>query len=537
MRKNVKRWAALAMCLALAGTVMTGCGSEKKETEANSQAEVTSAEAVTEGETAATATEGSEPKDTITFAQGSDITSLDPHVGKQLRAFAVTCNMFEQLVKLDENMEPQPSLAESWERISDTEVRFKLRQGVKWQNGDPFTADDVKFSYERMMNSALVANNISFLESVTVEDEHTVVLKTKYPYASLLAGISTPPCSIVPKKVVEELGDDEFALNPVGTGPYKFVEWKPDEYVKLEANEDYWGEKAKTKYLVMKVVPEATQRSIMLETGEIDLAYDIAPNDVARLKEAEGVNVLVGKSMKTVNLNFNFSSEGPLGNKLVRQAISYAIDQEGIVEGLLGGIGTPGIIPIPSSAFGYDGSLQGYGYDPEKAKELLKEAGYENGFECSMWVDDDQVYTQVATVIQSSLAEIGITMNIEPMKQSTKLDRLVKHEDFDMNIAYFNNIVGDADYNLYSNLAPESKSNHCYYNNQKVSDLITEGRSTFDDEKRKAVYKEIYGILLDEMPILNLYEEQTCVGITNKVDGFTLNKIGAHKYQNVVVYK
>jgi peptide/nickel transport system substrate-binding protein len=475
-------------------------------------------------------------KDTVTFAQGSDITSLDPHIGKQLRAFAVTCNMFEQIVKFDEKGNVVPSLAASWQRLSPTQIKFKLRTDVKWHNGDFLSADDVKFSYERMMNTPNVANNIAFLKSVSVLDPHTVVLETKYPYAPVLAALTTPPCAIVPKKVVEA-DPKAFALHPVGTGPYKFVEWKPDEYCKLEANPDYYGEKAKTKYLVMKVVPESTQRSIMLETGEIDVAYDIPPTDVPRIEKSKKLSLLKGESMKTFNWHFDTKSKGPLGNKLVRQAIAHAIDKNGLVEGVLGGIGRPGVLPVPPAAFGFNDKISDLGYDVKQAKALMKQAGYEKGFDCSVWVEDDQTFTEVCTVIQNQLLEIGINLKIEVMKQATMQNRLYEKQDFDINMSYFNNLVGDADYNLYSNFNPASASNFSYYDNAEVTGLITKSREQFDDKARKAIYDKIFGIIMNDVPCVTLYYDKMCVGVSNKVEGFTLSKIGAHKYASVVVKK
>jgi len=512
----MKRIAAYSLMLVVFFGMLSGCG---QATEKQSQSPA-----------------GKTPKDTIVFAQGSDITSLDPHIGKQLRAFAVTCNMFEQIVKFDENMNVVPSLAESWERISDTEVKFKLRKDVKWHDGSDFTAEDIKFSYERVMNTPNVANNIAFLKSVSVVDEYTVILETKYPYPPVLAALTTPPCSIVPKKVVES-DPKNFALHPVGSGPYKFVEWKPDEYCKLEAFDAYYGEKAKTKYLVMKVVPESTQRSIMLETGEIDVAYDIPPGDVARLEKTKGVALLKSNSMKTTMLNFNTKSKGPLGDKRVRQAIAHAIDKAGIVEGVLNNLAYVGILPVPPAAFGFDDKVEDLKFDIAAAKALMKEAGYEKGFSCTVWVDDDQTYTEICTVIQNQLLEIGINLNIEVMKQATKQNRLYEKQDFDINMSYFNNIVGDADYNLYSNFHPASASNHCYYNNPKVTDLIIKSRNQFSDADRKKSYEEIYGILMDEVPCITLYYDEMCVGTNENVEGFKLNKIGAHKYKDVVVYK
>jgi len=287
----------------------------------------------------------------------------------------------------------------------------------------------------------------------------------------------------------------------------------------------------------MKVVPESTQRSIMLETGEIDVAYDIPPGDVARLEKTKGVALLKSNSMKTTMLNFNTKSKGPLGDKRVRQAIAHAIDKAGLVEGVLNNLAYVGLLPVPPAAFGFDDKVEDLKFDIAAAKALMKEAGYEKGFSCTVWVDDDQTYTEICTVIQNQLLEIGINLNIEVMKQATKQNRLYEKQDFDINMSYFNNIVGDADYNLYSNFHPASASNHCYYNNPKVTDLIIKSRNQFSDADRKKSYEEIYGILMDEVPCITLYYDEMCVGTNENVEGFKLNKIGAHKYKDVVVYK
>lgn len=474
-------------------------------------------------------------KDTVVYAQGSDLTSLDPHIGKQMRAFAVTGNMFEQLVKFDKDMkEIIPSLAVSWERISDKEMRFHLRKGVKWHNGDDFTAADVKFSYDRMLSIPNVVNNIAFLESTTVEDDYTVVLKTKYPYAPLLASLTNPPCAIVPKKAVEA-DPKGFALNPIGTGPYKFVEWKPDEYCRLEAFKDYYDGAAKTKYIVMKVVPESNQRSIMLETGELDIGYDIPPVDVKRIEANEKLQMLKAVSNKTIFLNFNCQSKGPLGNKLVRQAIAHAIDREEIVLGVLNGIGAVANLHMPPGAWGYDPDYKDRAFDLDKARELMKKAGYEKGFSCSVWIDDDQVASEVATVIQNQLLELNIDLKIEVMKQATKQSRLYKKQDFDMNMGFFNCNPGDGDYNLYSCYHPASQSNHCRFDNADYNALMEKSRATYDDARRKAIYHQMFDILREEAPSVPLYYEEICIGASKDVKGFVPNKIGAHKYKDVTV--
>jgi len=518
----MKKLVSVLLIVAMALTVLTGCGNNSN--------------ASTQGSTPAASDKPKEAKDTIIFTQGADITSLDPHIGKQLRAFTVTCNMFEQLVKFDDNMQVAPSLAESWERVSDTAVKFKLREDVKFHNGDPLTSADVKFSYDRMMASPVVANNISFLESVEIVDDYNVILNTKSPYAPLLAALTTPPCAIVPKKVVEA-DEKGFALNPIGTGPYKFVEWKQGEYCKLEAFDGYYGDKAKTKYVIMKVVPENTQRTIMLETGEADIAYEVLPNDVSKIESNDKLQLLKDVSLKSVDFGFNTKSKGPVSNKLVRQAIECAIDKKGIVESVLYNIGKPGSLSIAPAAFGYSDKFATDKYNVEKAKSLLEEAGYKDGFEIRIWTDADQAHQEVCQVVQSQLSEIGIKANIEVLEYGTLLKKLMDGEDYDMELTFFNNIVGDADYALYSLFHPASSSNHSRYDNQKVADLIVKSRSEVDDAKRKAAYEEIYKMLDDDTPEFSIYYEEACVALSKNVEGFKLSKIGANKYQNVVVYK
>jgi peptide/nickel transport system substrate-binding protein len=517
----MKKLVSIVLVLAMALTVLTGCGNSNTSSQPSSPA---------------ASDKPKEAKDTIIFTQGADITSLDPHIGKQLRAFTVTSNMFDQLVKFDDNMKVVPSLAESWERISDTAVKFKLREDVKFHNGDPLTSEDVKFSFDRMMASSIVSNNVSFLESVEIVDGYNVILHTKGPYAPLLAALTTPPCAIVPKKVVEA-DEKGFALNPVGTGPYKFVEWKQGEYCKLEAFDGYYGEKAKTKYVIMKVVPENTQRTIMLETGEADVAYEVLPNDVSKIESNDKLQLLKGVSLKSVDFGFNTKSKGPVGNKLVRQAIECAIDKKGIVEGVLYGIGQPGSLPIAPAAFGYSDKFAADKYDVEKAKALLAEAGYKDGFEIRIWTDTDQAHVEICQVVQNQLAEIGIKANIEVIEYGTLLNKLMDGEDYDMELSFFNNIVGDADYALYSVFHPASKSNHARYDNPEVSDLIIQSRGEVDDAKRTAAYDKIYNILSEDTAQFSIYYEEMCVAINKNVEGFKLSKIGAHKYQDVVVYK
>ena len=206
-------------------------------------------------------------KDTLTWAQGADVTSLDPHQGKETPAVDVTCQIFDTLVAVNpETNEIEPQIAESWEQVDELTYTFKIRQGIKFHDGSDLTAEDVKFSLDRAINSAAVSYIVDFIDTVTVDDEYTVTVKTKAPYAPALRNLAIPFAAIVPKAVVEA-DEDAFILNPVGSGPYQFVEWKQGDHVTLKAFDDYYAGKPATENLIMRVIPETSQRSIALETG------------------------------------------------------------------------------------------------------------------------------------------------------------------------------------------------------------------------------------------------------------------------------
>lgn len=255
----MKRLVSLALSATLALSLLAGCGN--------------SVDPQTTGTAPSGGNKGTgEAKDTIVWAQSSDINSLDFHVGKQYLSYGVTCNIFDTLVSWDADNNVIPMLATEWEFLDEDSIQFKLREGVTFHDGEPFTAEDVKYTYERARDHTIVKNNFSWLESVDVVDDYTVVINTIGAYSPVLNALCSPLCGIMPKHLMEA-NENAMAEFPIGTGPYKFVERAEGEYIKMEANEDYWGGAPKTKYLEMRVVPEASQRSVLLETGEIDFAY------------------------------------------------------------------------------------------------------------------------------------------------------------------------------------------------------------------------------------------------------------------------
>ncbi len=474
-------------------------------------------------------------KDTLIWAQGADVTSLDPHQGKETPAVEVTCQIFDTLVVVNpETNEIEPQIAESWEQVDELTYVFKIRQGIKFHDGSDLTAEDVKFSLDRAINSAAVSYIVDFIDTVTVDDEYTVTVKTKAPYAPALRNLAIPFAAIVPKAVVEA-DEAAFILNPVGSGPYQFVEWKQNDHVTLKAFDDYYAGKPATENLIMKVIPETSQRSIALETGEIDLAYDMAVNDVAKLKDSTELTVYEIPSLTCWYISMNMNKE-PFNNPLVREALSYAIDRQLIIDTINAGSGQPADAIIAPGVFGYY-STGVREYDPEKAKELLAEAGYPDGFETSLWVNDNQSRIEMCQAIQNMFQQIGVECAVEVLEFGSYISRTTNGEH---DMAYFGwtTSSADADYSYYSlehSTQQGAAGNRSFIADPEVDALIEEARTNSDEATRTELYKEL-AIKLDEINNnIPVFYSSINVGASQKVEGFVMDANGYHNLDTVKV--
>lgn len=474
-------------------------------------------------------------KDTLIWAQGADVTSLDPHQGKETPAVEVTCQIFDTLVVVNpETNEIEPQIAESWEQVDELTYVFKIRQGIKFHDGSDLTAEDVKFSLDRAINSAAVSYIVDFIDTVTVDDEYTVTVKTKAPYAPALRNLAIPFAAIVPKAVVEA-DEAAFILNPVGSGPYQFVEWKQNDHVTLKAFDDYYAGKPATENLIMRVIPETSQRSIALETGEIDLAYDMAVNDVAKLKDSTELTVYEIPSLTCWYISMNMNKE-PFNNPLVREALSYAIDRQLIIDTINAGSGQPADAIIAPGVFGYY-STGVREYDPEKAKELLAEAGYPDGFETSLWVNDNQSRIEMCQAIQNMFQQIGVECAVEVLEFGSYISRTTNGEH---DMAYFGwtTSSADADYSYYSlehSTQQGAAGNRSFIADPEVDALIEEARTNSDEATRTELYKEL-AIKLDEINNnIPVFYSSINVGASQKVEGFVMDANGYHNLDTVKV--
>lgn len=490
--------------------LLTGCGSEKT------------------GEVKA-------KKETLIVAQDGEPKSLDIHQGND--GFSLRANklIYSRLVESDGDMNILPGLAESWEQIDDKTMQFHLRKGVKFHNGYDFTGEDVKFSFERMMSSPRIAFVLPPIENVEVVDDYTVNIVTKTPFGPLLAHLSHPALGIVSKKLMSEQ-PDSLKENPVGTGSYKFKEWVPGDSLTLEKNENFYEDRKGLKYITFKNIVEASNRTIGLETGEIDISIAVSSVDEDTIKNNPKLQLLTKPSISYSYVGMN-TQKTPLNDVRVRKAINYAVDKQAIVDVILNGSGKVASSPIALGVFGFTDKTKNYEYDVEKAKELMKEAGYEDGFTTSILVFGGEANTQTAEILQAYLKEIGITLNIEVVEVSAYWDMTEKgrHNLF---LGSWGTVTGDADYGLYAMYHSSAKGgagNRDFYENKRVDELLDKAKITTDPEERKKMYEEVQLTIVDDAPDIMLYNRILAVGAQKNVKGLNIHPVTLHDFSTVYI--
>lgn len=467
--------------------------------------------------------------DPLIVAQGADPKSMDPHATNDQPSSRVNKQIYDTLVEATEDMELVPGLAESWEQLSETSWKFNIRQGVKFHNGEELKASDVKFSFERMKESGHVGHIIGALNSIDIEDDYTVILNTSEPFAPLLSHLAHTASSILNEKAVTEAGEDYQSV-PIGTGPFKFVSHDAGDKVTLERFDDYYKGAAGVKTVIFRNIPEGTNRAIGLETGEIDIAYEIEPIDKETVEEHKDLELVEEPSLSTAYIGFNLNKE-PFNDINVRKALNHAINTKEIIDVVLEGAGTKATGPINDKVFGYNKDLEGYEYNPEKAKELLAKAGYPDGFSTTIWTNDNPVRIKIAEIVQAHLKEVGVEAKIDMLEWAAYLERTAAGEH-DMFILGWVTVTGDADYGLYAlyhSSQHGSAGNRTFYDNSEVDKLLDEGRTSGDEDARFEAYSRAQKQIVEDAPQMFLYFQTQNVGMQDYVKDFRLHPAGHHK--------
>jgi len=433
----------------------------------------------------------------VVVVQSGEAATLDWHMHCDKNAHEPDRQIFDTLLRRNlKTLQLEGNLAESWRAVNDTTWQFKLKRNVKFHNGEPFDAAAVKFSVERMLDPKQGApgrTSIATIDHVDVIDPYTVNVITKAPFPLLPVRMSPGHCGtvgIVPPKYIAQVGDAGFALKPVGTGPFKFVEWVKDERLVLEANKDYHRGAPAIERLVFRPVPELTTRVAALLSGQADLVSDIPPDQTGKIKSSSTAHVEIstlGGFVIMVKMT-NYLMPGPWQDVRVRKAINYAIDMDTIIKTVLEGYGQVLGVPLEKEAFGFNPNIKWYGYDPERAKTLLREAGHPNGFEMTLHAPNRRYMNdiEVMQAMAQMLTKVGIRAKVEVWEQSIYTTKWRKRELLPAYLVAWGGAgVFDGDL-LTSSL--NSKSALAIFKNEALDKMLEDAQATNDPERRTAIY-------------------------------------------------
>ena len=536
MKKKISLMLAAALT---AGLALTGCGGSKTSdttdntagAENESTAEVKGVDVDTTGY--------------LIAALNADIQTAD--VQKTSKDYEVPFNIFDRLVDVevgtDGNSKIVPSLAESWD-ISDDglEYTFHLRQGVKFHNGNDFTAEDVAYTFHRMLTveggvntefidqikgaDELLAGETDTLEGVEVVDDYTIKVTLKEPFAGFLASISSPGVSIYDSEATEAAGD-QFGMDPavtVGTGPFEFSSWSFNNQLVLTRNEDYWKGASGLPGVVIKIIPDTETQSMMFESGELDiLDLDYAADSVDRFTETYPDQIVQGPRVGIVYFTMNFNKE-PFQDVRVRKAVQMSIDRQAILDALYGGRGQVEQGIFPHGLIGFNPDQEEIKYDPEAAKALLAEAGYADGFDMEIAADSSasDTMTMALEIVSDQLAEVGIRAEIKNYDESTWLETR-KSGELGSFISTWSADYNDPDNFIYTFFGNEEKTRirSINYPDTEVMERVAKARTIVNEDERLAEYKALEEKLIHEDAAwVPMFSRLHLFAVSKRVQGF-----------------
>jgi peptide/nickel transport system substrate-binding protein len=443
-------------------------------------------------------------KGTVVIAQGVDANSLDPMISQTTPTWNVTSTIFDTLVEWGPGGKLVPALAESYRIVNPMTWEFKLRKGVKFQNGEPFEASVVAFSIDRLNNNPKSRNAyMKGVKAVEVIDAHTVRLITSP--ANPILDKQLFSAAMFPPKYLAQVGDEEFAKRPVGTGPYRVVRWTKDDRLVLEAFADHWRGAAKIKNVIFRAIPDDSTRVGSLQTGEVDLIANVPPHLADTLAKASDFKVHRIPSIRTIYVVINTLAKSPLQDVRVRRAVNMAVDVDQIVKDVLGGYGRPLQSELSPLLFGHDPSVKRYPFDPAGAQRLLAEAGYPNGFETVLNTPSGRYLKdrEVAEALTGFLGKVGIRAKLEVHEFGSLLRQLYAKKMPGLTFWGWGLPSRDADSWFRFTFHSQGKVN--YYQNPALDKLVEAGASQMDPAARRRIYREALELAHREAVHLPLY--------------------------------
>lgn len=461
-----------------------------------------------------------------------------------------------------------PALAEKWDVSEDGKTYvFHLRKGVKFHSNKDFkptrdfNADDVVFSFNRQLDPNHPYHKVSggsyeyfigmdmqnIIDKVEKVDDYTVKISLKVPNAPFLANLAMDFASIYSAQYADAMAKaktpEKLDSAPIGTGPFEFVSYQKDSAVRYKAFENYWQGKAKIDRLVFSITPDASVRYAKLQKGECHAAPYPNPADIAKLKADSNITLLTKPGLNVGYLNFNVQ-KAPFDNVKVRQALNYAVNKDAIIESVYQGAGQVAKNPIPPTMWSYNDEVKDYAYDPEKAKALLKEAGFENGFETDLWaMPVSRPYNpnarRMAELVQADWEKVGVKAEIVSYEWGEYLKRM-RAGDHQTGMMGWTGDNGDPDNflnTLLSCAAVESGSNYANFCHKEFNDLVTKAAQVTDPAERTALYQQAQLVFKEQAPWITIAHSTTYFPVRKEVKGYVIDPFGLHNFYAVELEK
>jgi peptide/nickel transport system substrate-binding protein len=477
---------------------------------------------------------GKPDRGTLTMIIESSPTNLDPRVGIDAYSERIDNLIFDDLLTRDEHFHVQPGLAESWDIPDPLTYIFHLRHGVRFHDGRPLTSRDVKFTFDSVLHGQIVTTKAAayrYVDRVEAPDDFTVIFRLKQPFVTLLWNVSDGAMGIVPYG-----SGSEVTSHPIGSGPFRFVEAELDKQVVIERNADYWGEKAHLERVRLAVVPDTTTRALELRKGSADLEINALTGDmVLSLQRESNLEVLraPGSMLNYLALNCR---DPILRDLRVRQALAYAINRQPLLHYLRQGFGRLAASVLPPESWAYNADVPRHDYNPERARQLLDEAGYpaRNGvrFHLTMKTSTEEDPRLLAAVMQQQLRDVGVALDIRTFEFATFFSDVTKglFQLYSLRWVGGNEDPDIFEYAFDSDKFPPHGANRSFYSNSRLDALVDRGRSELDEGVRKQIYAEIQTIVAQEMPYINLWYQDNVLVHSKRVRHLTLNPSGNYDF-------
>ncbi|MBB3610563.1 ABC transporter substrate-binding protein [Rhizobium sp. BK602] len=442
-------------------------------------------------------------------------STLDPQLQWNPDSYFVYRNIFDNLVTRDNDGKIVPQIAIAWKNLSDTEIVFTLRDDVRFHDGSPLTAADVAFSINRIIDPKFASpqrTQFGKIVKAAVTGDHEVTLTLKAASPALLAALAN--LSIVPEHVVEKVGNAAFNLQPVGSGPYRFLTWDKGVSVRLARNDNYWGTKGPFATAVFRTVPDASTRLADVQSGAVDVARALTSDQAAQLQGSPNAKALPVLTERLAYVRIN-PNKPPFDNPQLRQALAHAIDKEGITQGLLGGLDKPLGQMLTPAHFGWSDNIKPLPYDPDKAKSLIAAAGKPPKFQFTIGAFFDQ---RVAEAIQQELQDVGFDVEIAKVDTPTFLQLIQKGPADGPTLAISTSSCAcqDADGALYSLF--HSGSSWTIVARPEIDALLDEAASSLDEKRRLADYEKVGDFIATDIPTVPLYQMVAIYGAAKALD-------------------